>query len=475
MGDPQLGPDIRGRTRGRRRSAASCGSCPGSRRRTPGTGSSRPARRAARRPSGSGGSGSNRSRASRSTVGLGTLDGVTTRIVGRRRRTPARRTRPGLASAHMEDIATAAVEAALAAGASYADARVMEMRSETMTARNGAVEGLDLTERAGVGVRALIGSSWGFFAVPDVGTAAARRAGERAAAVARASTRVPGKALGLAAGTRRRAAGKRVPRGPVVGDPGREGRPARRGDPDDARRRRGPSPRPATRSGTPRSGSSRSEGTPGRPAHRRVRRGDERHRRRRERDPAPVVPGHPRPVRDARLGAHPRARPPGQRGPDRRGGAGAPDAPMPARRSTPPTSSSAASRWRSRSTSRSATPIELDRILGWEAAFAGTSWLDLAQLGSLRFGSELMNITADATLPGRARQLRLRRRGHAGPAGRHRPGRHLGRRAVRAATRRPLAGITVRRRGPGRRLRPDADGPDDERGPAARRQHSMDR
>ncbi len=44
--------------------------------------------------------------------------------------------------------------------------------------------------------------------------------------------------------------------------------------------------------------------------------------------------------------------------------------------------------------------VELDRILGWEAAFAGTSWLDLAQLGSLRFGSDLMNVTADATLPG---------------------------------------------------------------------------
>ena len=43
---------------------------------------------------------------------------------------------------------------------------------------------------------------------------------------------------------------------------------------------------------------------------------------------------------------------------------------------------------------------ELDRILGWEASFAGTSWLDLAQLGTLRFGSDLMTITADATLPG---------------------------------------------------------------------------
>jgi TldD protein len=44
--------------------------------------------------------------------------------------------------------------------------------------------------------------------------------------------------------------------------------------------------------------------------------------------------------------------------------------------------------------------IELDRILGWEAAYAGTSWLDLAALGSLRYGSDLMNIIIDPTVPG---------------------------------------------------------------------------
>jgi TldD protein len=44
--------------------------------------------------------------------------------------------------------------------------------------------------------------------------------------------------------------------------------------------------------------------------------------------------------------------------------------------------------------------IELDRILGWEAAFAGTSWLDLARLGSLNYGSELMNIIIDSSIPG---------------------------------------------------------------------------
>src|SRR5260221_10782930 len=97
----------------------------------------------------------------------------------------------------MDAVATAAVEAALNAGASYADARVMETRTEAMAARNGVVESLDREERAGVGVRALIGSSWGFFAIPDVGSAAARRAGEQAAAIARASTVVAGANLSL--------------------------------------------------------------------------------------------------------------------------------------------------------------------------------------------------------------------------------------------------------------------------------------
>ena len=124
----------------------------------------------------------------------------------------------------MYDIATAAVEAALAAGARYADARVMEVRTEEMAARNGVVETLDREERAGIGVRALIGSSWGFFAVPDVGTAAARRAGEQAAAVARASTRVPGADLDLVAEAPAQGSwSSECLRGSVVGRAGREG------------------------------------------------------------------------------------------------------------------------------------------------------------------------------------------------------------------------------------------------------------
>jgi len=45
-------------------------------------------------------------------------------------------------------------------------------------------------------------------------------------------------------------------------------------------------------------------------------------------------------------------------------------------------------------------PIELDRILGTEASYAGTSFLSLDKVGSFRYGSDLVNITADATIPG---------------------------------------------------------------------------
>ena len=45
-------------------------------------------------------------------------------------------------------------------------------------------------------------------------------------------------------------------------------------------------------------------------------------------------------------------------------------------------------------------PIELDRVMGMEASFAGTSFLTLDKLGVLQYGSELVNIDADATIPG---------------------------------------------------------------------------
>lgn len=45
-------------------------------------------------------------------------------------------------------------------------------------------------------------------------------------------------------------------------------------------------------------------------------------------------------------------------------------------------------------------PIELDRVFGTEASYAGTSFLTPEKLGNFRYGSEHVNICADATVPG---------------------------------------------------------------------------
>ncbi len=44
--------------------------------------------------------------------------------------------------------------------------------------------------------------------------------------------------------------------------------------------------------------------------------------------------------------------------------------------------------------------VELDRIYGSEAAYAGTSWVAAEAIGSLSYGSERMHVVADATVPG---------------------------------------------------------------------------
>ena len=45
-------------------------------------------------------------------------------------------------------------------------------------------------------------------------------------------------------------------------------------------------------------------------------------------------------------------------------------------------------------------PVELDRVLGTEANFAGTSFLTTDKLNNFQYGSSCVNIVADATVPG---------------------------------------------------------------------------
>jgi TldD protein len=44
-------------------------------------------------------------------------------------------------------------------------------------------------------------------------------------------------------------------------------------------------------------------------------------------------------------------------------------------------------------------PAELDRVMGWEANFSGTSFLEIDQIGKLKYGSDIVSIVVDNTLP----------------------------------------------------------------------------
>jgi TldD protein len=80
-----------------------------------------------------------------------------------------------------------AVAAALGAGASYADARAVVRRAQIVGTRNQRVERLDDNESEGIGVRVLVDGAWGFACDRRLGEDGARAAAEQATAFARAA------------------------------------------------------------------------------------------------------------------------------------------------------------------------------------------------------------------------------------------------------------------------------------------------
>jgi TldD protein len=296
------------------------------------------------------------------------------------------------------DAATTAVEAALAAGARYADARVMHRRYESMTARNGEIEELAQDENAGIGVRALVGSSWGFFAVPDLSDAAAKRAGATATATAEASARVPGPAVDLvavSASVGSWASGCLVdPLGVPLSDKG--------------------DLLVAATAESHKQGADLAEGVYQVWDTRKWFVSSEGHRIDQHiRECGAGISATTIGENETQRRSYPSYR--GQYG--TRGWEIVDELDLTAH----------AARIADEAQALLTAPlcpqgettlilggeqmalqihesvghaIELDRILGWEAAYAGTSWLDLTKLGSLNYGSELMNITIDPTIPG---------------------------------------------------------------------------
>jgi TldD protein len=87
----------------------------------------------------------------------------------------------------VKELIERALDAADRAGASYADVRVVERLTEQLTVKNGALEAAASGSSVGFGIRALIDGAWGFSASSRLELGEADRVAAEAAAIARAS------------------------------------------------------------------------------------------------------------------------------------------------------------------------------------------------------------------------------------------------------------------------------------------------
>jgi TldD protein len=98
----------------------------------------------------------------------------------------------------MHDLLNAALDAATSSGAHFADARAVELTTESISVRGATVEALDRSESVGFGVRVLTDGAWGYAASAKLDPQEAARIAETAVEVARASARVQSKPVELA-------------------------------------------------------------------------------------------------------------------------------------------------------------------------------------------------------------------------------------------------------------------------------------
>jgi TldD protein len=90
----------------------------------------------------------------------------------------------------MKQIAEWALSVAAQRGASYADARVVSDRSRALATKNGRVGGASDSESQGIGIRVLADGAWGFAASDDLSRPAVEATAARAFEIAKASARV---------------------------------------------------------------------------------------------------------------------------------------------------------------------------------------------------------------------------------------------------------------------------------------------
>jgi TldD protein len=90
----------------------------------------------------------------------------------------------------MKHVSRWALDGAMSRGGSYADVRVIAQRNRALTTKNGKVGSASDTESVGMNVRVIADGAWGFAASAELGRGAVEATAARAVEIARASARV---------------------------------------------------------------------------------------------------------------------------------------------------------------------------------------------------------------------------------------------------------------------------------------------
>jgi TldD protein len=90
----------------------------------------------------------------------------------------------------VREVAARALDSATAAGASYADCRVVERTVQSLTVKNGELVGVELSEDSGAGVRVIVDGAWGFAGIGRLDGRSVDAAVTDAVRIARASRRL---------------------------------------------------------------------------------------------------------------------------------------------------------------------------------------------------------------------------------------------------------------------------------------------
>ena len=90
----------------------------------------------------------------------------------------------------MDELVREALDTAVARGAGYADARLLEIVREDVIVKDGRPAGIEQTESRGIGVRVLVDGAWGYAATDAMSRERVQACAAHAVAIGRASARV---------------------------------------------------------------------------------------------------------------------------------------------------------------------------------------------------------------------------------------------------------------------------------------------